>query len=200
MSSPDETQRQPQESTFSQRLSSAVHEPLSALTKILLVLVLVLLLLSSVFIGLFAGAQHKLSRGREGGGGPDKPPSTATHTESYTLTESLTVTTSRTSTSISISTSTAISTTTTIATTTVLVPAPIPTTAPEEVCKVENYPYYSIEYFAGRRRVLLQVASSSPRQSYLLLMSMRIRVKTSTTLQVCCTLTFIMTYPIYRLL
>lgn len=138
VSSPDESQTQPQEQNFTQRLSSAVHEPLSPLTKILLVLLLVLLLLSSVFIGLFAGAQHKLSKGRDGGG-EEKPPSTATHTESYTLTESVTVTTSQTSTSIGISTSIAISTTTATTTTTVVVPAPVPTTAPEEVREVSCF-------------------------------------------------------------
>ncbi|KAF9820117.1 hypothetical protein IEO21_01550 [Rhodonia placenta] len=46
-----------------------VQEPLTPLTKVLLVVALIFLLLSSVFIGLFAGAQHKLNSGRGGGGG-----------------------------------------------------------------------------------------------------------------------------------
>jgi endothelin-converting enzyme len=47
--------------TFAERVTAIVHEPLSALSKLLLLLVLLFLLLSSVFIGLFAGAQHKLN-------------------------------------------------------------------------------------------------------------------------------------------
>lgn len=121
VSSPDETRRPPPEPTFTERLSSAVHEPFSALTKILLVVVLLLLLLCSVFIGLFAGAQHKLNRGRDDGNTPPTVTSTATATVSSPVT------------SVHTATSTVISTTTSISTTTVAVPAPVPTSAPEEV-------------------------------------------------------------------
>ncbi|EPT06082.1 Metalloprotease [Fomitopsis schrenkii] len=51
-----------------------IQEPLTPLTKVLLVVALLFLLLSSIFIGLFAGAQHKLNgRGQE-------PPITVTST------------------------------------------------------------------------------------------------------------------------
>ncbi|KAI0319791.1 hypothetical protein OF83DRAFT_1108212 [Amylostereum chailletii] len=46
--------------SFLDRLGALVHEPLTALNKLLLVLLLAFLILSSVFIGLFAGAEHKL--------------------------------------------------------------------------------------------------------------------------------------------
>ncbi|KAF9233936.1 hypothetical protein BU15DRAFT_90170 [Melanogaster broomeanus] len=46
-----------------------VQEPLTGLTKVLLVEVLILLLISSVFIGLYAGAQHKLNLKNGRGGG-----------------------------------------------------------------------------------------------------------------------------------
>ncbi|PPQ78520.1 hypothetical protein CVT25_011792 [Psilocybe cyanescens] len=94
------------ESSFGDRIHSIAQEPLTPLTKILLVLGLVLLLTSSIFIGLFAGAQHKL--GLDHGGGEHK-----------------TVTVTLTSTSVSTSTFTS---TTTFAP----VPIPEPTTSPEE--------------------------------------------------------------------
>ncbi|KAF8078094.1 hypothetical protein FPV67DRAFT_33082 [Lyophyllum atratum] len=107
-------------STFSQRVGTIAQEPLTPLTKILLVLALVLLLLSSVFIGLFAGVQHKLKleRDRHGGGGGEKPPTR-------------TVITTVTATSIATSTERTTSTSTTIHTTTIL-PPPSPTNKPEE--------------------------------------------------------------------
>ncbi|KAG6820570.1 hypothetical protein H0H93_015090 [Arthromyces matolae] len=73
--------------SFSERLETIAREPLTPLTKILLILTLVLLLSTSVFIGLFAGVQHKLTleRGRN-----NTPPITttviATHTTSFTTT------------------------------------------------------------------------------------------------------------------
>lgn len=81
--------------SFAQRLTSVVQEPLTPLTKVLLIAGLVLLLLSSIFVGLFAGAQHKLNVGNGGGGnGGEKPGVT------YTQTQTQTMTATRTSTSI----------------------------------------------------------------------------------------------------
>lgn len=94
-----------EEPTFLDRLSNVVQEPLSPLTKILLIATLIFLLLSSIFIGLFAGAQHKLNSG--GGGGKTTVVVTAT--------------------------TTAHATTTAVSTTTVAVPAPGPTSPPAEV-------------------------------------------------------------------
>ncbi|KAG8919503.1 hypothetical protein FRC02_001598 [Tulasnella sp. 418] len=53
----------PQRQGFLDKLAAATSETPSFLTKILLGLVLFLLILSSVFIGLFAGAEHRLSKG-----------------------------------------------------------------------------------------------------------------------------------------
>ncbi|GLB35092.1 putative peptidase family M13 [Lyophyllum shimeji] len=105
--------------TFSERVETIAQEPLTPLTKILLVLTLVLLLLSSVFIGLFAGVRHqlKLERGRHDGGGGELPTAT--------------VTTTVTATSIATSTQKMTSTSTTTHTTTVI-PPPGPTNRPEE--------------------------------------------------------------------
>ena len=49
---------------------------MTTLTKILLVLALILLLLTSVFIGLFAGAEHKLKQERNGRNPPPGVPIT----------------------------------------------------------------------------------------------------------------------------
>lgn len=87
------------------RLTDVVHEPLTGLSKVLLVEVLVLLLISSVFIGLFAGAQHKLNL-RNGGGGRDGDQGNGTQTE----TETVTHTTTAATTLISATTTTAVST------------------------------------------------------------------------------------------
>lgn len=93
--------------SVSNRISDVVQEPLTSLTKILLVEVLLLLLISSVFIGLFAGAQHRLNL-RNGGGGP--APGNGTHTE--TETQTVTRTTTRgASTVFTATTTTAVSTT-----------------------------------------------------------------------------------------
>ncbi|KAI0720938.1 metalloprotease [Cerioporus squamosus] len=100
---------QDEEPTFFDRLAAVVQEPLSPLTKVLLIATLVFLLLSSVFIGLFAGAQHKLNSGAGGG--------------------------QTTVTATTIATTTAQVTTTAISTTTVSIPAPAPTGPPAEpVC------------------------------------------------------------------
>ena len=83
--------------SFAQRLTSVVQEPLTPLTKVLLVAGLILLLLSSIFVGLFAGAQHKLNNvGNGGNGGGEKPEITYTQTQTQTQTTTAT----RTSTSI----------------------------------------------------------------------------------------------------
>ncbi|KDR81470.1 hypothetical protein GALMADRAFT_152331 [Galerina marginata CBS 339.88] len=96
-------------SSLGARINTIAQEPLTPLTRILLVLGLVLLLTSSVFIGLFAGAQHRL--GLEHGG---KEPQ---------RTETVTITT----TAVSTATTTSISTTTVVPP-----PIPVPTKAPEE--------------------------------------------------------------------
>ncbi|KAK0210236.1 Metalloprotease [Desarmillaria ectypa] len=70
--------------SFGERITSVVQEPLTPLTKVLLVVVLILLLLSSIFIGLFTGVQHKLNTGQGGSHDGDKP------TETYTLTATTT--------------------------------------------------------------------------------------------------------------
>lgn len=100
-----ETQGQGQRSV-SHRISDAVREPLTGLTKVLLVEVLILLLISSVFIGLFAGAQHKLNL-RNGGGGSSPGNGTQTETQTQTVTYT---TTRAASTVFTATTTTAVST------------------------------------------------------------------------------------------
>ncbi|GAW06292.1 endothelin-converting enzyme 1 [Lentinula edodes] len=80
-----------EESTLMDRINSVAQEPLTPLSKVLLVIALILLLLSSVFIGLFAGVQHKLNleRGRHDEG----PPSTISVTFTATATSSSIATT-----------------------------------------------------------------------------------------------------------
>ncbi|EIW60033.1 Metalloprotease [Trametes versicolor FP-101664 SS1] len=100
---------QQEQPSFFERVAAVVQEPLSPLTQILLVATIIFLLLSSVFIGLFAGAQHKLNAGKGGG--------------------TTTIVVTATSTAVSTATTTAVSTTT------VAVPAPGPTSPPAEpVC------------------------------------------------------------------
>ncbi|KAG6334876.1 hypothetical protein ID866_4217 [Astraeus odoratus] len=97
--------RQPQgQRPVSNRIADVVQEPLTGLTKVLLVEVLILLLISSVFIGLFAGAQHKLSL-RNGGGGSGNGTQTETKTQTVVYT-----TTRAASTVFSATTTTAVST------------------------------------------------------------------------------------------
>jgi endothelin-converting enzyme len=67
------------------------------LTKVLLIVALILLLSSSVFIGLYAGAQYNLNlerRRNHGGGGPEEsqPPETVTVTRIATETSVFTST------------------------------------------------------------------------------------------------------------
>lgn len=112
VSHPDDTPAPNEEPTYLERVAAIVQEPLSPLTQLLLVATLVFLLLSSVFIGLFAGAQHKLNSGGNGA-----------------------VTTTIVVTSTSVATTTQHATTTSVSTTTVSIPAPAPTSPPEEVCE-----------------------------------------------------------------
>ncbi|TFK29797.1 endothelin-converting enzyme 1 [Coprinopsis marcescibilis] len=107
--------------TFQERVNAVATEPLTPLSKILLVLSLVLLLLSSVFIGLFAGAQHKLKVGHPGEPGQD----TITSTITATRTMVTTTTSKRVST-------TSVTTTATVTTTVSAPPLPGPTFPPHE--------------------------------------------------------------------
>ncbi|EEB94648.1 hypothetical protein MPER_06503, partial [Moniliophthora perniciosa FA553] len=89
--------------SFADRINAVAQEPLTPLTKVLLILVLIFLVLASVFIGLFAGVQHKLDVER---GKHDEPhsPSTVTRTATTTHTGTSTMITTTTSTSISTTT------------------------------------------------------------------------------------------------
>ncbi|TFY65494.1 hypothetical protein EVG20_g5570 [Dentipellis fragilis] len=103
----------PEHPSFSQRVGSLLSEPLTTLNRVLLVLLLFFLLLSSIFIGLFAGAQYKL---RHRNDEPGKTPPSATFTSVVTA-------------------PTTVTQTTTSVFTTTAVPAPVPTTPPQEnVC------------------------------------------------------------------
>lgn len=73
--------------SFGQRLSDALHEPLTPLTILLLVACLGLLLMSSVFIGLFAGTKHNLNLEKGRHRGEDR-----TVTSTYTTTGTTVVT------------------------------------------------------------------------------------------------------------
>ncbi|KAK7049256.1 hypothetical protein VNI00_005857 [Paramarasmius palmivorus] len=106
--------------SLTDRLNAIAQEPLTPLTKCLLILVLILLVLAAVFIGLFAGVQHKLNVER-GKHEQPQPPTTVTHTATSTATATATET--ATSTSTATATSTKISTTTAI--------PPSPTNKPE---------------------------------------------------------------------
>ncbi|TCD66686.1 hypothetical protein EIP91_001040 [Steccherinum ochraceum] len=109
VSHPDAPSAQPTNESFAHRVSKVVQEPLTPLSKFLCVLALIFLLLSSIFIGLFAGAQHKLNS-RDG---ETKPGETVTVTMSF-------------------STATATATATSTLTTTYSAPVPVPTKSPEE--------------------------------------------------------------------
>ncbi|KAJ7445711.1 Metalloprotease [Mycena galericulata] len=67
--------------TFAERINSIAQEPLTPLSKLLLLVALVLLLLSSVFIGLFAGEYSKLKQHERDG---SQPPATVTFTATTT--------------------------------------------------------------------------------------------------------------------
>ncbi|KAJ7261339.1 hypothetical protein B0H12DRAFT_1106346 [Mycena haematopus] len=73
--------------TLLERINAIAQEPLTPLTQVLLVVVLVLLLLSSVFIGLFAGEYTKLKQHeRDGDKSPPTPTITVTATSVITTT------------------------------------------------------------------------------------------------------------------
>lgn len=55
-----ENSRQHESQGFFAKISALTHEPLTDLSRALLVIAIFFLLLSSIFIGLLAGAQHKL--------------------------------------------------------------------------------------------------------------------------------------------
>jgi endothelin-converting enzyme len=121
----------PTSPSLTERISSVAQEPLTPLSQILLILVLVLLLTTSVcginrlwnsfptlnynqiFVGLFAGSQHRLQLERE-------------------VRQNHTLTATATTTSTAISSAISSATTTKVTTTTVIVPPiPPPTTVPE---------------------------------------------------------------------
>ncbi|KAK7023952.1 Endothelin-converting enzyme 1 [Favolaschia claudopus] len=81
----DEYRDEPAEpTTFLERINAIAQEPLTPLTQILLVVALFLLLLSAVFIGLFAGEYTKLKQHERDGG---KPASTVTVTSTSIVTK-----------------------------------------------------------------------------------------------------------------
>lgn len=83
----EETVSEQPEQSFLERLNTVAQEPLTPLTKVLLVAALVLLLLTSIFIGLFAGVQHKLNTERDKQPvPPSEPPATITTTATSTVT------------------------------------------------------------------------------------------------------------------
>ena len=103
------------------KLAEITSQPLTAVSKLLLAVCLLLLLLSSIFVGLFAGAQHKINKI---GHAPVPDPTTL----SVTATQELPVTLTETEISTSVSATTVISTTTAPA-------LPIPTPDPRTVCE-----------------------------------------------------------------
>jgi len=103
-----------EEPTFLTKLADIADQPLTVLSKILLAVCFFLLLLTSIFIGLFSGAEHKLNN--------VPPPKTTVSsvTQSYTITNTFT--------------ETSVSTTTDIVTTTTTAVPPVPTVDPRKVC------------------------------------------------------------------
>jgi endothelin-converting enzyme len=97
------------------------QEPLTPLTKILLVLTLFLLLLTSIFVGLFAGTQHRLNVERsknDKGDGSEPPAGTITSTATTTAITTVFTTAITTATTTAITTATSVSTSTLTATVT----------------------------------------------------------------------------------
>jgi len=103
------------------KLAEITSQPLTAISKLILAVCLLLLLLSSIFIGLFAGAQHKINKIRHA---PVPEPTTV----SVTATLELPVTLTETEISTSVSATTVVSITTAPA-------PPIPTPDPRTVCE-----------------------------------------------------------------
>jgi endothelin-converting enzyme len=89
----EEERAENEEPSFMDRVNAVAQEPLTPLTRALLIVVLILLLLSSVFIGLFAGVQHKLNEER--GSHDQEPPATVSVTFTATSTSIATTTTSQ---------------------------------------------------------------------------------------------------------
>ncbi|KAG8787802.1 hypothetical protein FS842_011496 [Serendipita sp. 407] len=96
----DEDRDEPEHHSFLHKLADVAEQPLTLLSKILIGVCLFLLLFASIFIGLFAGAQHEINKGTK----PSRP--SVTETIVTTVTETL------------------VSTTTDVITTTVALPAP----------------------------------------------------------------------------
>lgn len=108
---------------LSARIINIIQEPLTPLIVVLLFVSLVFLLLSSIFIGLFAGAQHKIST---------TPPVQTTVTYTQTIT--------------SVKTSVTASPTTI----TMTVPVPTPTSAPkEEPCLTPDCVILAAQYLSS---------------------------------------------------
>ncbi|KAJ7684669.1 hypothetical protein DFH06DRAFT_1156294 [Mycena polygramma] len=82
----DEVRSEHAHPTFAERINSIAQEPLTPLTQILLVVALALLLLSSVFIGLFAGEYSKLKQHERDDGKRAPPTITVTSTAIVTTT------------------------------------------------------------------------------------------------------------------
>ncbi|KAJ6488601.1 Metalloprotease [Mycena vitilis] len=82
----DEVRSEHAHPTFAERVNSIAQEPLTPLTQILLVVTLALLLLSSVFIGLFAGEYSKLKQHERDDGRRAPPTITVTSTAIVTTT------------------------------------------------------------------------------------------------------------------
>lgn len=129
----------PRKRTFAEHIDAMTREPLTILAKLLLVVALLLLLLAAVFIGLFAGAEHKL---RHGGSGSGRSTATATATATATRISTVidtstlvsTSTVAGTTTVVGTSILTSISTTTTTKVQTTTVPSvPAPTGGPDTV-------------------------------------------------------------------
>ena len=150
--------------TFLQRVTQLAQEPLSPLSKLLLGACLVLLLLASVFIGLFAGAQHRLNTGDGDGNRHHYPSDPHTSVVTHTSTETVTD----------------------ISTTTATAPAPGPTGDPLDVSR-DEYARFLISSL-NRNHASLPTVSSCPRLSSLLWTRPRIPVKIFMTMLVRCSL------------
>lgn len=146
-----------------------------------------------MFIGLFAGVQHKLNveRGRDGGGGgggtvtvmPTTITTTATATETYIGTSKARVTATATATATTTAIETSITTTTVIQPTTVIpAPVPVPSEPPSEVRRTIRYKGKLT--VVRRERVLRPNASCFRPRYFPLWILLRILAKTSTTMPV----------------
>jgi hypothetical protein len=154
------------------KLAEITSQPLTAISKLLLAVCLFLLLLSSIFVGLFAGAQHKINKIRHT---PVPEPTTV----SVTATQELPVTLTETEISTSVAATTIVSITTAPAPP---IPTPDPRTVREEVpytMKGVANPHYISSFPA-----LLQGVSSLLLRSFHLWTHPKTHVKTSTSIPV----------------